>query len=139
MDFNNDLNNYYQENTNNNFGNEQEYDETNYHLTLLLCFFLGWLGVHRFINGKIGTGILMFLTFGGCGVWILIDLIMILCGAFKNSKGQNVKVNKPFFKIWSNVVVIVLIILQVIVQVVVVILVLLLILVVVVVEVVVVV
>ena len=39
--------------------------------TILLCFFLGGLGVHRFYVGKVGTGILMLITFGGFGIWAL--------------------------------------------------------------------
>jgi hypothetical protein len=54
---------------------------------LLLCFFLGGLGVHRFYVGKIGTGILMLVTFGGLGVWVLIDLIMIAVGKFSDKQG----------------------------------------------------
>jgi TM2 domain-containing membrane protein YozV len=56
--------------------------------TLLLCFFLGGLGVHRFYTGKIGTGILQLLTLGGLGVWVLIDFIMIAVGAFKDKQGN---------------------------------------------------
>lgn len=55
---------------------------------LLLCFFLGVLGVHRFYVGKIGTGILMLLTVGGLGVWVLIDFIVILIGKFSDKQGQ---------------------------------------------------
>lgn len=58
---------------------------------LLLCLFLGPLGVHRFYVGKIGTGILMLLTAGGLGIWALIDLIMIIVGAFKDKAGLPVK------------------------------------------------
>ena len=49
----------------------------------LLCFFFGWLGVHRFYVGKVGTAILMVLTIGGFGVWATIDLIFIIVGAFR--------------------------------------------------------
>ena len=56
--------------------------------TLLLCFFFGWLGVHRFYTGKVGTGILQIITFGGLGIWVLIDFIMIAVGAFKDKQGN---------------------------------------------------
>jgi TM2 domain-containing membrane protein YozV len=55
---------------------------------LLLCLFVGVLGVHRFYVGKIGTGILQLVTFGGLGVWVLIDLIMIIVGKFDDKQGQ---------------------------------------------------
>ncbi|MFB4275869.1 MULTISPECIES: TM2 domain-containing protein [unclassified Nonomuraea] len=57
-------------------------------VAVLLCFFLGALGVHRFYVGKIGTGILMIVTLGGLGVWVLIDFIMILIGKFTDKQGQ---------------------------------------------------
>ena len=58
---------------------------------MLLCFFLGSFGVHRFYTGKIVTGILMLLTLGGCGIWALIDFIMILVGSFTDSDGKPIK------------------------------------------------
>lgn len=54
----------------------------------LLCFFVGFLGVHRFYVGKIGTGILQILTFGGLGIWALIDFIMIVVGSFTDKQGN---------------------------------------------------
>jgi hypothetical protein len=61
--------------------------------TVLLCWFLGYLGVHRFFAGKIGTGILMLITAGGFGIWTIIDFIMICLNRFTDSNG--LLVNKP--------------------------------------------
>jgi TM2 domain-containing membrane protein YozV len=55
-------------------------------VTLLLCFFVGWGGGHRFYVGKIGTGILMLFTLGGFGMWYFIDLVMIAMGVFKDKE-----------------------------------------------------
>ncbi|MCI8383379.1 MAG: TM2 domain-containing protein [Clostridia bacterium] len=59
-------------------------------VTLLLSLFLGSLGGHRFYVGKIGTGILQLLTLGGCGIWTIIDLIMIITGSFKDKDGYEI-------------------------------------------------
>ncbi|MGQ1910773.1 TM2 domain-containing protein [Marinifilum sp. RC60d5] len=65
--------------------------EKNFVAMLLLCFFLGSLGVHRFYAGKIGTGVLMLLTLGGFGIWTLIDFIIIAVGSFKDKEGLYIK------------------------------------------------
>jgi len=65
--------------------------EKNWLVALLLCIFLGALGVHRFYVGKVGTGLLQLFTFGGCGIWVFIDFIMIVVGSFKDKDGNELK------------------------------------------------
>ena len=60
-------------------------------VALLLCFFLGVLGVHRFYVGKIGTGILQLVTLGGLGIWALIDMIIIILQKFTDGQGNTLK------------------------------------------------
>jgi TM2 domain-containing membrane protein YozV len=62
-------------------------------VALLLCLFLGALGVHRFYVGKIGTGIVQLLTLGGLGIWALIDLIMIIVQKFEDKQGNTLAFN----------------------------------------------
>lgn len=64
---------------------------------LLLCFFLGSFGAHRFYAGKIGTGILMLITFGGFGIWTLIDLIFIATGNFRDVDGNLIRNQRGAF------------------------------------------
>lgn len=57
-------------------------------VTLILGLTLGVFGAHRFYAGKIGTGLLMLATFGGCGIWYLVDNIMIATGGFRDAEGK---------------------------------------------------
>lgn len=59
--------------------------------TLLLCWFLGPLGVHRFYTGHTVIGIIQLFTLGGCGIWFLIDFVMIIAGNFKDVDGNILK------------------------------------------------
>ena len=56
--------------------------------TLLLCFFLGAFGVHSFYTKKTGIGIAQLLTAGGCGIWAIVDLIMIITESFRDGNGN---------------------------------------------------
>ncbi len=59
--------------------------------TLLLSILVGWLGVDRFYAGSIGLGILKLITLGGCGIWSLIDIILVATGSFKDGNGLPIK------------------------------------------------
>lgn len=58
---------------------------------ILLCHFLGWFGVHRFYTGKPLSGGLMLLTFGGAGLWVLIDMGLIIMGKFTDREGKPIR------------------------------------------------
>ena len=57
-------------------------------VTLILAIFLP---VHRFYVGKIGTGILYWLTAGGLGIWYIVDIVMILLDKFTDKEGRKLK------------------------------------------------
>lgn len=57
-------------------------------IALLLCFFVGGLGIHRFYLGYTWQGVVQLLTAGGCGIWALIDLIRIITGDLKPKNGS---------------------------------------------------
>lgn len=57
-------------------------------IALILCGVVGYLGIHRFYLGYTGIGIIQLLTLGGCGIWTLIDFIMIITGDLQPKNGS---------------------------------------------------
>ncbi len=55
---------------------------------ILITFFLGGLGIHRFLAGKIGTGIIWLITGGVFGIGWLVDLIKVILGKFTKKDGS---------------------------------------------------
>jgi len=56
--------------------------------TVLISFFVGFLGIDRFYLGYTGLGVLKLITLGGFGVWALIDLILIVMGKMTDAQGR---------------------------------------------------
>ena len=67
-------------------------EEKKVHSTaLLLCFFLGALGVHRIYTGYTLIGLIQLLTGGGYGLWTLIDLISLWTNKFRDANGNQLQ------------------------------------------------
>jgi len=57
----------------------------------LLAWFLGVFGAHRFYLGKTGTALLMLFTFGGFGIWAIVDFILAVTGIMEDKDGRLIK------------------------------------------------
>lgn len=68
------------------FSNELTDDLSSYKTELLLCIFLGWLGVHKFYKGKIIMGLLYMFSLGLLGIGWLIDIIVLIVKIVKIKK-----------------------------------------------------
>ena len=64
------------------------FSDKSYTTALILSIFLGTLGIDRFYLGYTGIGIAKLLTFGGCGIWALIDLVLIAMRSVPDSDGR---------------------------------------------------
>ena len=64
------------------------YSDKDWLTTVLISFFVGWLGIDRFYLGYTGLGILKLVTLGGCGIWAVIDLILIVMGNMTDAQGR---------------------------------------------------
>ena len=66
----------------------QPHPQRHFLAAFFFSFVWGSFGVDRFYLGKIGTGVVKLLTFGGLGVWTIVDLMLIMTGAMRDKQGQ---------------------------------------------------
>lgn len=75
-----------------NVGNNQSKEGTSsWAVALLLCFFLGIFGAHRFYTGHILIGLIQLFTLGFFGLWTLLDFVLILLGAYRDVDGSRLR------------------------------------------------
>lgn len=74
--------------------NKIVYSDKSWGVTLLLSFFFGFFGAHRFYTGKKATGIIYIFTMGGFIIGWSVDCILILLGRFTDKHGHVISMKK---------------------------------------------
>jgi TM2 domain-containing membrane protein YozV len=68
--------------------------DKNWTVAFCLSLFFGYFGIDRFYLNSMGLGFLKMVTFGGAGLWWIIDILLLLCGKMRDAEGG--LVTRPF-------------------------------------------
>lgn len=69
---------------------KEELSSCDHTISLILCTFLGTIGVHQFYAGKPLKGMLMLCSLGGLGIWQLINIYQLVICDFKDGQGKTI-------------------------------------------------
>ena len=64
------------------------FSDKDYTTALIISLFVGVFGIDRFYLGQVGLGVAKLLTLGGCGIWALIDFILIAMRKVNDANGR---------------------------------------------------
>ena len=64
------------------------FSDRKYTTAILLTWLLGYFGVDRFYLGYVGLGLLKLFTFGGCGIWAIVDAILVITRKVPDKDGR---------------------------------------------------
>lgn len=74
------------------YSSPREPSDKDWGTALLISFYLGWLGIDRLYLGYAGLGVLKLFTFGGCGIWSVVDSILIALNKLPDSNGKLLRI-----------------------------------------------
>ena len=69
---------------------KEEISPCDQQIVLILSMLLGWVGAHQFYTGKPLEGVMMLCSFGGLGIWNMINLYQLATCGFKDSQGKTI-------------------------------------------------
>lgn len=74
-------------------GSADGISDKTYTVALLLSWLVGTFGIDRFYLGYTGLGIAKLLTCGGCGIWAIVDVVLLMLGKIPDAQGRPLRLS----------------------------------------------